>query len=415
MNDVLPTDIARRKGPLRDLASRLSARHTALLLIDIQNDFCALEGAFGKLGYDVSAMPAMAEHNRLLLESARAAGLLIVFIRACYDEVFLGRPLAEQFHKRDFIDSMCLSGDWGIDWYGGIAPGAADNEVVVTKHHFSAFWDTDLDLYLRSNGIETVVCTGVVTSGCVESTARDAFFRDYGVVIAEDCVADPQVERHRASLGKLAQTFGVVVNSEEIRAIWANEETNLPAFWTETGKRTLLPSDEAGLLAPAHTALLSFGMPEGAAEAAVLAQLDAAARRAGVLRIDAVTENRPATRSAVSMRAEASNGGPRLPLSEGAVELVKHRASAFADTSLGHLLRANEIRTLVVAGVETHVDVDATARDAHMRDLQVVVVRDCVVATEPEARHLHEASLETLARHFGRVMTSDAICARWAG
>ncbi len=410
-----PSDIAKRKGPIRDLAARLSPRHAALVIIDIQNDFCASEGVFGGQGYDVSRMPAMAENNRRLLEAARRAGVLIVFVRACYDEVALGKPLAEQFHKREFTDSMCLSGSWGIEWYGGIEPGEAANEVVVTKHHFSAFWDTDLDLYLRGNGIETVVCTGVVTSGCVESTARDAFFRDYAVVVAEDCVADPQADRHRASLSKLAQTFGSVVSSGEVARIWAGEATNLPAAWSEAGKRALLAESEASPLSPPHTALLSLGLAEGTREAAALGRLDGAARRAGLLRIDAVTECPPAARSAVSIRAAASDGPNGAPLSEGAVRIVKHRASAFADTSLGHLLRANDIRALVVAGSEMHVDVDATARDGHMRDYHVVVAADCVAPAAAGEGHLHAASLETLARHFGRVMTSKAILSRWSG
>src|SRR5690606_21309431 len=129
---------------------------------------------------------------------------LILFVRATYDGEVLSGPLAETYHRRSFLESQCAEGSFGADWYGGLAPDpAAPNEVVVTKHRFSVFWGTDADLYLRANGIRTLVFAGVVTSGCVESSLRDAFFRDYYVVAASDCVTEASPERHGAALHKI--------------------------------------------------------------------------------------------------------------------------------------------------------------------------------------------------------------------
>src|SRR5712692_776288 len=157
-----------RKGRLLEFTDRVDPAKTALVVIDVQNDFCDPAGAFGRLGHDVSMMPAMAGRVRELIGAARALGVLTIFVRGTYDEVVLSRPLAESYLRRGFTDGMCLEGSWGADWYGDVRPYGGGNEVVLTKHCFSPFWGTAIDLYLRSNGIETVVVTGVVTSGCVE-------------------------------------------------------------------------------------------------------------------------------------------------------------------------------------------------------------------------------------------------------
>jgi ureidoacrylate peracid hydrolase len=406
------------KGAPRRLDERLSPERTALVVIDIQNDFCHADGEFGRHGYDMSAMPAMAARTAALLAAARERDLLIVFVRACYDEPVLGRPLAEVFRRRGFADSMCLEGGFGIDWYGGVEPRPAENEVVLTKHSFSAFADSAIDLYLRSNRIETVVLTGVVTSGCVESTARDAFFRDYDVVLAEDCVADPQAERHMASLGKLGQTFALVLPSAEIARVWAGAASNRASSWSAESKTEARPADLAAEVAPARSALLLLDL---AAHGDLLRpcreRIEAllrAARAAGVLAIVVDTELPLAARSTrgfgAGARIAADTGAGGTPA--GAHRLVKHRASAFLDTALDHLLRANGIRSLVVAGAETHLDVDGTAREAAMRDYHVVLAADCVAANAAE-RAQHEAALTTLGRHFCRLADAAAIARHW--
>ena len=93
-------------------------------------------------------------------------------------------------------------------------------EFVVTKHRYSGFWGTDLNMVLRSNTIKTVVMTGTATSGCVDATARDAFFNDYYVVTVEDCCGERDEFQHKATLDKLAKSFGYVVSSEELIKIW---------------------------------------------------------------------------------------------------------------------------------------------------------------------------------------------------
>ena len=140
---------------------------TALVVIDVQNDFCHAEGAFGRVGHDNSRNPRLGgSAAQTLGRGTRPAG---------DDGVRAGdlRPRGHQpavLHRRrlGLLQSRAWRGSWGADWFAGVAPAGTPNEVVLTKHRFDAFQGTPLDLYLRSNGIRNVIVTGVVTSGCVD-------------------------------------------------------------------------------------------------------------------------------------------------------------------------------------------------------------------------------------------------------
>ena len=417
------------KGRLLTDDERLAPAHTALVLIDIQNDFCHSDGVFGKLGHDLSIMTPMAQRTRTLLDAARRKRMLVIFVRATYDGEVLSGPLAETYHRRGFVESQCPEGSFGADWYAGLAPDpAADNEVVVTKHRFSVFWGTDVDVYLRSNAIRSLVFAGVVTSGCVESSLRDAFFRDYYVVAARDCVAEASDERHRAALHKIEQAFGAVHDAAEIAAIWDRADP-APRFAAAAKRERSLPDLEARL-DPAHCALLLIGLQrdfcaaDGAAaragedlrpvDAALreAAKLLGAARAAGMQVIHVRSEYGETDASDVSLlareRAGLAGGAPgtagagfmtEVAPRAGEWVVTKRRFSAFVDTRLELLLRSNGLRSVCVAGVTTPCCVESTVRDASMRDYHVVVAREAVAAPARLAR-LHAASLESMSLFF---------------
>ena len=99
------------------------------------------------------------------------------------------------------------------------------DDLIVKKYRSSGFWGTNLDLLLRSNGIKSVVMTGATTEGCVESTARDAMFNDYYVVVAEDCVASDDPAQHEASLLLMRHRFDIAT-AEEIVALWPTRKAS---------------------------------------------------------------------------------------------------------------------------------------------------------------------------------------------
>jgi nicotinamidase-related amidase len=110
-----------------------------------------------------------------------------------------------------------VPGTAGHEFVPELRPG--DGELVVRKHRSSAFWGTDLEQLLRSNGIKSVVVGGCTTEGCVESTARDAMFSDHYVVIAEDCVASDDKAQHEASMFLMRHRFDLAT-ADEIAAVW---------------------------------------------------------------------------------------------------------------------------------------------------------------------------------------------------
>ena len=362
--------------------------------------------------------------------------MLIVWVRATYDAAVTSDALAETYNRRGFTHSQCLEGSWGAAWYSVSPNVAAPNEVVVTKHCFSPFWDTAIDLYLRCNEIHSVVVTGVVTSGCVDSTVRDAFFNDYYVVVAEDCVAEASQERHDAALRKLAQAFGVVLPADDIMSAW-DASPHRAAAWQLQTKAAKQLHERRDRLDPAHTALLLVDAPDAACAQAQepmpsrqgMAQANALlsqARARHVLVVHLRTERGVADASDVqlflrqrieppaSKEPSASAADPSEPFTPrpGETVVVQHRASGFVDTSLEKLLRANRIRTVVLAGIDMQQAIDSTARHAAMLDFYVVVPRDCI-ATHDLSPALHRASLEIMARYFADVCEAKEIMSCW--
>ncbi|MBI4366934.1 MAG: cysteine hydrolase [Deltaproteobacteria bacterium] len=211
--------------PLGSLEEKLKPAHTALLVIDMQNDFCASGGLISKDGRDVSAAQELGKRLPAFISTARDAGVMVVFIRCVYtternfylSDVWLEMAARKREGGYTRIP-VCRDGAWEGDYYGEVRPHPGD--VVVTKHRYNAFHNTDLDLILRSNGIRTVALTGVVTNVCVETTAREAFVRDYYVVAVDDGCAAYVQQDHIASLSNIDRFFGEVSTIKQISALW---------------------------------------------------------------------------------------------------------------------------------------------------------------------------------------------------
>jgi ureidoacrylate peracid hydrolase len=212
----------------RPLADKVTPRRTAVVVVDYQHDFVSPGGALDRAGLFHPALGEIAPSILGLVDAGRAAGCLVVFIRCHYDrERYLSEAFLDQASRRYrglYLDvPVCVAGTWGAEFAGGLAP--REQDVVVTKHRFSAFEGTDLDLVLRSHDIRTLVVTGVVTHVCVESTVRDAFFKDYSTVVPEDAVAGWQQDWHRTSLQVMDWGFAEVVSSSRLLAAWAADRT----------------------------------------------------------------------------------------------------------------------------------------------------------------------------------------------
>ena len=114
---------------------------------------------------------------------------------------------------------ILVEGRWNTEIVAGLTPESHDR--VVAKHRYSGFFETELDSILQESGVETLIFTGATTSVCVESTLRDAFYRDYRCLLLSDCVAEPiggQLPRtnHEASLLVVETLFGWVGDSRSL-------------------------------------------------------------------------------------------------------------------------------------------------------------------------------------------------------
>jgi nicotinamidase-related amidase len=136
-----------------------------------------------------------------LIEGARKAGMKVVYVvvafRPGYPEVSPRNPAFGPIRE----SGRYIQGSAGTEVHSAVAPRAG--EVVVTKHRVGAFVGTDLDMVLRSSGIETLVLAGIATSGVVLSTVRHAADVDYRLVVVEDGCADRDPEVHRVLVEKV--------------------------------------------------------------------------------------------------------------------------------------------------------------------------------------------------------------------
>jgi ureidoacrylate peracid hydrolase len=210
---------------LSTFESKIDPEHTALIVVDVQNDFCADDGMMAREGLDVTPVQRMADRLPRLVDAARAAGALVVFVRNVYSteaNLYLSDTWLEQAARRRG-DSytrrpVCAAGSWEAAFYGDLAPGPVD--ALVTKHRFSAFHNTDLETILRAHGIRTLVMTGVATNVCVETTARDGFVRDYYIVFLDDGTACYSDAEHQATLQVIDRYFGEVSDIATVVKAW---------------------------------------------------------------------------------------------------------------------------------------------------------------------------------------------------
>jgi ureidoacrylate peracid hydrolase len=204
---------------LRTFPERVDPAHTAILVVDMQNDFCAEGGYLHRTrSADMSASPALAARIGALVDQGRAAGATIVWITANYEPRFLTAPALLKREERDPSQICCAGGTWGAAFFQ-VEP-RANGDLFVEKHTFSAFQGTPLDQMLRARGIKTLVMTGVATNVCVESTLRDGFFLGYYIVAVEDCCASAAPQLHQATLANVRAHFGEVVDAAALAGEW---------------------------------------------------------------------------------------------------------------------------------------------------------------------------------------------------
>ena len=205
---------------------------TAVIVVDMQNDFGAKGGMFDRAGIDISMIQRAIGPTARVLASARRAGVKIIYLKMGYrpDLSDLGAPdsvnrvrhlqlgVGQTIRAPDGRESRILIRDtWNTDIVRELTPQADD--VILYKTRFSGFYRTDLDATLKEARIKHLIITGCTTSICVESTVRDAMFRDYLCALLADCMSEPigyglPRSNHDASLLAIEVLLGWVSNSD---------------------------------------------------------------------------------------------------------------------------------------------------------------------------------------------------------
>jgi len=201
-----------------DFKDIVTTERTAVLVVDMQHDFCSPGGALAQLGTDMSSIDAIVPKLKTFITEARRRQVKIISIWMERDSSDISLPHREIWRRHNINVQFCQSGSWGAKLVPGLEPEAGD--FTVCKKRYSAFIGTDLDERLHALGITTLVVTGVATNICVESTCRDGFMMDYYIIVPEDLVASNITGHHAGALENINRYFGRVVTSDVLLQAW---------------------------------------------------------------------------------------------------------------------------------------------------------------------------------------------------
>ena len=196
------------------MARPIQAKTTALIIVDMQNDFVHRTGAYARAGQTAETISALPARLKQVANTVRAAGGWIVSTHFTLVPGKAGEPFISEhlLARRPFLGKGdFMPGSFGHDLIDELQPA----DLKVEKVAFSAFYQSRMDWMLQQAGIETLIFGGIVTNGGVASTARDAHVRDYDVVILEDGCGAFSQEAHDATIGSLA-TIARIASTDEI-------------------------------------------------------------------------------------------------------------------------------------------------------------------------------------------------------
>ena len=192
-------------------------RRTALVVVDMQNDYCHAEGTYARNGFACFDIDAAVQATVRAIGMCKERKIPVVYVRMVWNSDTNGYPIDAGLivdESRPFLRHEGLRrGSWGAEVLSELpAP-----DYMIEKTRYSGFHNTPLEALLRGLGVDTILLAGVITNVCVEATARDAFHRDFRFVVLADCVSGFNQKLHEASLETL-KIFGRVAPSADVLA-----------------------------------------------------------------------------------------------------------------------------------------------------------------------------------------------------
>lgn len=194
--------------------------HPALLIIDMQNGFVSKGGSYDLMGLNVSRYNEVVPILKRLTEFCRKVKIPIFYSQAVREESGIDlltrshRILPKSREERIKRRPICIRGSWDAEIVAELKPSLDDH--VVIKRRDSVFQDTEVEVWLRSLGIDSIIFSGIDTSICVESSLRDAFNHGYDILLISDATASNNLDHYNSTLDNIRNYYGLVMNLDEL-------------------------------------------------------------------------------------------------------------------------------------------------------------------------------------------------------